>query len=118
MALALAQASGGSVTALHVTTQAQQSWQRRLGAEFASGTIAEAILLDIAALGNRSNVSVRTLIRRRDAAESAILGEATAGKYDLIVLGVGRRPGKTLSFGTVSAALIVQSDCSMLFVAS
>jgi nucleotide-binding universal stress UspA family protein len=51
-------------------------------------------------------------------ADDAILKEARRGKYDLIVLGVTRRPGETLSFGNTAAAVLQSSDMSILFVAS
>jgi nucleotide-binding universal stress UspA family protein len=47
----------------------------------------------------------------------AIVREAKRG-YDLIVLGVSRRPGDTLFFGDTAASVLERSDTSNLFVAS
>jgi nucleotide-binding universal stress UspA family protein len=51
------------------------------------------------------------------APEDAILKEAKRG-YDLIVLGVSRRPGETLFFGNTAESVLDRSDISNLFVAS
>ena len=47
----------------------------------------------------------------------AIVREAKRG-YDLVVLGVSRRPGDTLFFGDTAASVLERSDTSNLFVAS
>jgi hypothetical protein len=41
-----------------------------------------------------------------------------ATRRDLTMLGVMRRPGATLSFGNIAAAVLESSDMSILFVAS
>ena len=51
------------------------------------------------------------------APDEAILQEAKRG-YDLIVLGVSRRPGDALFFGNTAAAILDRSETSNLFVAS
>ncbi len=52
------------------------------------------------------------------AADDAILKEAERCGYDLFVLGVTRRPGETLFFGNMAAALLERCDTAILFVAS
>jgi nucleotide-binding universal stress UspA family protein len=52
------------------------------------------------------------------AADDAILKEGQRGKYDLIILGVTRRPGETLHFGNTASAVLERSDLSILFMAS
>jgi len=37
---------------------------------------------------------------------------------NLIVMGVSPRTGSNLSFGSVAAAILERSDCSILFVSS
>jgi nucleotide-binding universal stress UspA family protein len=44
--------------------------------------------------------------------------ESRVGQYNLIVMGVGRPAGETLVFGKVAAAILENSDCSILFVSS
>lgn len=62
--------------------------------------------------------TVRTALRVDAAVEEAILREAKRGSYDLVVLGVTRRPGDTLFFGNMAAALLERCDTAILFVAS
>ena len=52
------------------------------------------------------------------AADDAVLKEARRGKCDLIILGVTRRPGETLTFGGMADKLLANSSMSILFVAS
>ena len=40
------------------------------------------------------------------------------GGYDLIVLGVTRRPGETLFFGNTAAAVLERCETAILFVAT
>jgi len=77
----------------------------------------QAVLEDIAALAERYEVTVRSTTRANLAPEEAILSEAKRG-YDLIVLGVSRRPGETLFFGNTAASVLDRSAISNLFVAS
>lgn len=52
------------------------------------------------------------------APEDAILRQASPGNYNLIVRGVGRQAGETLFFGRVAAAVLENSDRSLLFVSN
>jgi nucleotide-binding universal stress UspA family protein len=52
------------------------------------------------------------------AADEAILKEAKRRKNNLIVMGVGRRPGEKLFFGDTASALMKGAECSLLFLAS
>ncbi len=78
----------------------------------------EAVLKDIAELADRYDVRLRTALRVDVAAEEAILREAKRGGYDLVLLGVTRRPGETLFFGAMAAAVLERCDTAILFVAS
>jgi nucleotide-binding universal stress UspA family protein len=44
--------------------------------------------------------------------------EAERRKHNLVVVGVGRRPGEKLFFGDTAAALLEDSKRSLIFVAS
>jgi nucleotide-binding universal stress UspA family protein len=50
--------------------------------------------------------------------EDAILRQARLGPYDLVVMGVGRPAGETLYFGKIAAAVLENSQHSILFVSS
>ena len=78
----------------------------------------EAILKDIVAIADGYNMSIRTALLADDSTDDAILGVAKRRKNNLIVLGVGRRPGEKLFFGDTAAALLEKSKESLLFVAN
>jgi Kef-type K+ transport system membrane component KefB/nucleotide-binding universal stress UspA family protein len=117
IAFALARATAGRVTALYV---APARARRDRFAEQLSGLLRseEAILRDVAVLGDTSGVTVRTAVRASVAPEQAILRYAATGRYDLIVMGVNRRPGESLSFGHVADTVLAGSKRPVLFVAS
>jgi nucleotide-binding universal stress UspA family protein len=78
----------------------------------------EAILKDIVAIADGYNMSIRTAVLADSAADEAILGEAKRRKNNLIVMGVGRRPGEKLFFGDTASSLLEEAECSLLFLAS
>ena len=117
VALMLARADQGSVTALYVRVDAG-SWRRRLGAGWTTGKDEAAILREIVQMGDRIGVRVRTAARARASAADAILGQLRRARHNLIVMGVSRRPGETLSFGRTPGAILAQSPRSVLFVSS
>jgi Kef-type K+ transport system membrane component KefB/nucleotide-binding universal stress UspA family protein len=116
--LTLARANDAQVTALFVTRanggggKANSATRKR-----AMRRNERAILKDIGALGDRFDVEVRSTTLTNLAPGEAIVREAKRG-YDLIVLGVSRRPGDTLFFGDTAASVLKRSDTSNLFVAS
>jgi nucleotide-binding universal stress UspA family protein len=60
----------------------------------------------------------RTAVVAERAADEAILSELDRRNHNLVVLGVGRRPGEKLFFGDTAAKLLKKSGRSLLFVAS
>jgi nucleotide-binding universal stress UspA family protein len=78
----------------------------------------EAILKEIAQMAGGYNLNIHTAMLADSAANDAILKEAERRKNNLIVLGVGRRPGETLFFGDTAAGLLADAKCSLLFVAT
>jgi Kef-type K+ transport system membrane component KefB/nucleotide-binding universal stress UspA family protein len=116
VALALARADNGSVTALYVGVPGRRSWHGRLASPWPSG--AEAILREVVEIGDRMGVPVRTAIRRTSAPEEAILRRLNTGTHNLIVMGVSPRAGDTLSFGNVASAILERADRSIVFVSS
>jgi len=116
VALALARARDAHVTALYVTrgsaSPAKTPPRRQVLRRNEAG-----VLKDIAALAERYDVPLRHATRADMAPDLAILREAGRG-YDLVVLGVSRRPGDVLFFGNTAAAILERSPTSILFVAS
>ncbi len=107
VAIAIARATKAPLTALYVAAGTNRS--RRYE---------EAILKDIVELAESYEVDLRTAVRTDDDPDEAILKEVARRKHNLIVIGVGRRPGEKLFFGDTAAALLAKSEQSLLFVAS
>jgi Kef-type K+ transport system membrane component KefB/nucleotide-binding universal stress UspA family protein len=119
VALALAQASDSSLTALYVLSSVGLgAAQRRLKRPTPTRRHEESVLKDIVGLADRYGRSIRTALRLDISPEDAILRQARIGHYNLIVMGVGRPAGETLFFGKVAAAVLENSECSLLFVSS
>jgi nucleotide-binding universal stress UspA family protein len=78
----------------------------------------EAILKDTTALAARYGVDVTTAVRANAAPEQAILEEIRACRADMVVMGVDRILGDTLSFGGVADAVLRKSKVSVLLVSS
>jgi Kef-type K+ transport system membrane component KefB/nucleotide-binding universal stress UspA family protein len=108
VAIVLARASKAPLTALYVTPGGKKSARQ----------YEEAILKDIVALAESYQVTLRTAVRSDVAPEEAIVKESTRRKRNFVVMGVGRRPGEKLFFGDTAAALLENSQASLLFVAS
>jgi len=120
LAIALAQASQGSVTALHVASgeRRARSWQRHVGAALAPASSADAIIREIVMLGDHYGVEVKGAVRSVRTPQEAILRQLEVGGHNLLVMGVSPRPGEELFFGEVPAELLERAECSVLFVAS
>jgi nucleotide-binding universal stress UspA family protein len=120
LAIALAQACQGSVTALYVTNPARQAraWRLEFGAVLGPENTADAAIREIVELGEHYGIEVRGAVRRGRATENAILKEIEAGQHTLLVMGVSPRPGEQLFFGDVPAELLERAACSILFVSS
>jgi Kef-type K+ transport system membrane component KefB/nucleotide-binding universal stress UspA family protein len=115
VAITMARATRASLTVLYVAVRTGARSNRR---SVSDRRHEEAILKDIVAIADGYNVSIRTAVLTDDTADGAILNEATRRKNNLIVMGVGRRPGERLFFGDTAAALLQDSECSLLFVAT
>ena len=78
----------------------------------------EAMFEHVREVGRHFEVEVRTIRADGGSRELAILSQARRGRYNLVVLGVGRRTGDRLSFGTLADTLFETSDRSLLFFAT
>jgi K+:H+ antiporter len=120
LAIALAQASQGSVTALHVAPfrSGGRSWGGRIiGTTLAPMSATDAIIRETVRLGDPYRVHVRGEVRFAEAPEKAILRQIDSGAHNLLILGVSPRPGRVLFFGPVAAALVERAPCSIIFLA-
>jgi Kef-type K+ transport system membrane component KefB/nucleotide-binding universal stress UspA family protein len=120
LAIALAQASQGSVTALHVegAQRAPRSWQRQIGRALAPASSGDAIIREIVRLGDPYGVEVRGALRGVGTPHEAILRQLQIAGHNLLVMGVSPRPGDQLFFGPVAAEMLERAECSVLFLAS
>ena len=122
-AIALAQASRGSVTALHIVAQsagpaAARSWRREVEAAIAPMGSADAVIREIVKLGDPYGIAVNPSVQSAGTSEDAILHQIKLGRHNLVVTGVSIRPGEQLDFGPTAAALLDQAECSLMFVVS
>jgi len=115
VAITLARATKAAITVLYV---AVRTAKRSASGGLRTRRHEEAILKDIVAIADGYNMSIRTALLADDSTDDAILSVAKRRKSNLIVLGVGRRPGEKLFFGDTAAALLKEAECSLLFLAS
>jgi Kef-type K+ transport system membrane component KefB/nucleotide-binding universal stress UspA family protein len=115
VAIAIARACNSPIAALSVSTTTPTRKRPRLRARQEQ----QAIVKDIVAMADPYDVKVKAAVRADTAPADAILAEAKkAGDGLLIIMGVSRRPGDTLSFGDTAAAVLEHAPGSVLFVAS
>jgi Kef-type K+ transport system membrane component KefB/nucleotide-binding universal stress UspA family protein len=116
--IAIARASGAPITALYVSTGESGRRARRLRAVGQRRERAEALLREAVDIADRYGIAMRTAVKRSTSVADAVLREASASRHTLIIMGVNRRPGDTLFFGDVAAAILERSARSILFVSS
>jgi Kef-type K+ transport system membrane component KefB len=120
LAIALAQASRGSITALHLVSGARQAfpWRWRLGRALVPRNSANAIIREIVEIGEHYGITVEGEIREDSDVSAAILQKVHSGGHDLLIMGVNPRVGDGLSFGAVPAEVLEKANCSLLFLSS
>lgn len=115
VAITMARATNATLTALYVAVRGNG---KRSPRALRNRAHEEAILKDIVAIADGYNLNIRTSVLSDNTPDAAIINAARRHKNNLIVLGVGRRPGESLFFGDTAAALLQDAKCSLLFVAS
>jgi Kef-type K+ transport system membrane component KefB/nucleotide-binding universal stress UspA family protein len=113
IALALAKASNGTLTALHVfdpqdDTELLRGRARRQGL---------SVLVDARRLGRRSGVPVKGVTVTNSRPEVEIRRAARAGRYDLVVVGTSLRQGETKFLSPRSSALVRSLRSPVLLIA-
>jgi nucleotide-binding universal stress UspA family protein len=111
--LAIAQAASAPITALAIAStgaRSESEGPHARGHDF-------AILQEVERLAGYFDVDVQRLVGKGDTRD-AILKVAGKSRRRLIVLGVSRRPGETLSFGRLVAGLLDGSENSLLLISS
>ena len=116
LAITLARGCGGIVTTLHIANTGairRRGWRSSYGRNQA-----QAIINEIVEMGGRHGVIVNGAVRAQMAPDQAILAHARQRHYDLIVMGVSRRPGDKLFLGDTAAAVVEAAPGSLLFLIS
>ena len=118
VAISLGCASGCPVTALYVARADSSAGRVRRRRGMRERRTEQIILKDTVEMADRYDMEIGTTMRSDIAPDEAILTEARTGRYDLIVMGVNRRPGRALYFGDVAASVLEKSNASILFVST
>ncbi|MGN6462666.1 MAG: cation:proton antiporter domain-containing protein, partial [Pseudolabrys sp.] len=116
VAITMARATRMPITVLYVAGRSGGKGRARRSTK--ARRAEESILKDIVKLGETYNTEVRTEIVANLDPDQAILKQVAKGKHNMIVMGVGRRPGETLFFGDTATTLLEKSNSSIIFVAS
>ncbi|MEH2586613.1 cation:proton antiporter domain-containing protein [Bradyrhizobium sp. AZCC 1721] len=115
VAIALARPGSTSVRFIHVATTRDRGGR---GAANISLPQREAILKAAGSLAAHYGIEATTAIRAGVSPEHAILREIESSGADLVVLGVDRIQGETLSFGGVASAVLKNSSASVLLIST
>lgn len=110
LAITLAKSAQAEATALSIIEREKKNKQQ-LRRE------TEAVSEEIRKIATYLKARVKTITRSDADAGVAILQTIERGKFDLVAIGVSRRPGEKLSFGGVADMLLKEAKCSLLFIA-
>jgi len=116
LAMALAQGCDASVTALYVSNKTAVSPRRARGSR--PNEQANAISDELEIMARHYGVRLKTEVRRDVLPNEAILAQVRRAKYDLLVMGVSRRPGQKLFLGETASAVLKHAPGALLFVAT
>jgi len=113
IALTLAKASHGTLTALHVFDPAEDTaLLRGRGRRFGM-----SVLVDVHRLGKRSGVAVKGLTATNAKREAEIRRAVRGGRFDLVVMGTSLRQGETKFLGPRTTALLRRIQTPVLLIA-
>jgi Kef-type K+ transport system membrane component KefB/nucleotide-binding universal stress UspA family protein len=113
VAVMLARAQGMPITFLYVA-----SGKRHGRRSTALHQHEQAALKELVAWAERYDTEARVAIHTDMAPQDAILREIKRHHFDLVVMGVNRRPGEALFFGNVAGAVIEDAEASVLLLSS
>jgi Kef-type K+ transport system membrane component KefB/nucleotide-binding universal stress UspA family protein len=78
----------------------------------------QAAIKELVTWAERYDTQARVAVHTDMSPQDAILGEIKQRHYDLVVMGVNRRPGEALFFGNVAGAVIEDAEASVLLLSS
>jgi Kef-type K+ transport system membrane component KefB/nucleotide-binding universal stress UspA family protein len=114
VAVMLARAQDVPVTFLYVAGGKQKNGRSRR----ALHQHEQAALQELVAWAERYDTEARVAVRTDISPDDAILREVKRNHFDLVVMGVNRRPGEALFFGNVAGAVIAAAEASVLLLSS
>jgi Kef-type K+ transport system membrane component KefB/nucleotide-binding universal stress UspA family protein len=114
VAVMLARAQDVPITFLYVAG-GKRNGVRRSGALHQHE---QASLKELVAWAERYDTEARVAVHTDMAPQDAILRAVKQHRFDLVVMGVNRRPGEALFFGNVAGAVIEDTEASVLFLSS
>jgi Kef-type K+ transport system membrane component KefB/nucleotide-binding universal stress UspA family protein len=114
VAVMLARAQDVPITFLYVAS-GKRDGRRRSGALHQHE---QAALKELVTWAERYDTQARIAVHTELAPHEAILREIKQRHYDLVVMGVNRRPGEALFFGNVAGAVIEDAEASVLLLSS
>ncbi len=115
LAIAVARVFKAPICALYVA--ALKAGQRGRGGP-RGRRYEHAILKDIAEIADQYDQDVGTAVRADTAPADAIVAELERRRHNIVIMGVGRRPGDRLFFGETAAGVFEKSAATVVFVAS
>jgi Kef-type K+ transport system membrane component KefB/nucleotide-binding universal stress UspA family protein len=116
VAIAIAKASQGKVTSLHILPQPDNRMHLRLPVQLKR--TGRALVNEIKDLGSGESVTVNPRIKHHNVPEESILQEIEKSRYDLLVLGAKVRSSEQLFFGHGMDVLMEHAPCSIVVVLS
>jgi nucleotide-binding universal stress UspA family protein len=78
----------------------------------------KAVLKEIMTLAQQYKQPVTTAVRTGPSPDDAILAAMKENRYDFAVVGVSRRIGEDLAFGTTAARILAKSTTPVLLIAT
>jgi Kef-type K+ transport system membrane component KefB/nucleotide-binding universal stress UspA family protein len=114
VAITVARATKAPITALYVAQRTAGKTHRSIRTRRNE----EDILKGIVSMGETYGIAVKTAVLTNLDPDAAILKQVERRKHNLIIMGVGRRPGETLYFGETATSVQESAEASLVLVAS
>lgn len=112
-ACVIAKASGATISAVYFQEPGQAASPSRVSD---TGNIHHSAFQRIDQIAGFYDVDVEKVVSHGSSPELAILAHARKGRFNLIVLGVSKRAGSILSYGTIADTLLETADRSFVFI--
>ncbi|WP_296038674.1 cation:proton antiporter [uncultured Agrobacterium sp.] len=112
-AFVIAKATGGSIAAVYFNDPAQAASLSRVSD---TSGVQQSAFEQLDRIAEFYGLPLEKVTSQQASPELAILKHARRGRFNLIILGVNRRAGTDLSYGTVADTLLETADRSVVFV--